>query len=41
MYNTIGQLIYTTNKEEIDVRRLARGIYYLRCDGQSKKVLIE
>nr|MBP6315465.1 T9SS type A sorting domain-containing protein [Chitinophagaceae bacterium] len=41
LYNTIGQLIYTTKKEEIDVRRLARGIYYLRCDGQSKKVLIE
>ena len=41
LYNTLGQLICTTKKEEIDVRRLARGIYYIRCEGQSKKVLIE
>ncbi len=41
LYNTIGQLILFTIKDEIDVRKLSRGVYYIKCEGQSKKVVIE
>ena len=41
LYNSVGQLILTTKENEIDVSRFAKGMYYLRCDGMSKKVIIE
>lgn len=41
LYNTIGQLMLRTKEDEINVSRLAKGVYYLRVEGQSKKVIIE
>lgn len=41
LYNAIGQLIFSTLNNEIDVSSLSKGMYYLKCDGQSKKVIIE
>ncbi|MBK8144715.1 MAG: T9SS type A sorting domain-containing protein [Bacteroidetes bacterium] len=41
MYSSIGQLILASTKDEIDVRRLSKGVYYLRCGYQTKKVIIE
>jgi len=41
LYNSIGQLIFSTNENEIDVKHLSKGMYYLRCEGMSKKVIIE
>ena len=41
LYNSIGQLIFSTKENEIDVSRLSKGVYYIKCEGQSKKVIIE
>lgn len=41
LYNALGQLIYTTTKNEIDVSKFAKGMYYLRCGFHVKKVIIE
>ena len=41
LYNAIGELIFTTFKEEIEVKHIAKGMYYIRCEGLSKKVVVE
>lgn len=41
LYNTIGQLIFATKENEIDVSRYTAGVYYLKCDSQIKKLIIE
>jgi len=41
LYNSMGQLLFTTTKNEIDVLRFAKGIYYIRLAGQVKKVVVE
>lgn len=41
LYNSVGQLILSTMKEEIDVSRMAKGLYVLSCDGKVRRVLIE
>ena len=41
LFNSVGQLILTTKENEIDVSRLSKGVYYIKCEGQSKKVIIE
>jgi hypothetical protein len=41
LYNVVGQLMLRTKENEIDVRNFAKGMYYLRCEGRSKKVVIE
>ena len=41
LYNSIGQLLLTTFKNEIDVSEMARGIYYLKVGNAVKKVVIE
>jgi hypothetical protein len=41
LYNSVGQLIFTTFKNEIDVSNYSKGIYYLRCVIQTKKIIIE
>ena len=41
LYNVLGELLLVTNKDEIEVRHFARGVYYLRCEGESKKVIVE
>jgi Secretion system C-terminal sorting domain len=41
LYNSVGQLIFSTTKNEIDVSLLSKGVYYLKYEGRSKKVIIE
>jgi hypothetical protein len=41
LYNSMGQLIFSTKENEMDVSRLSKGVYYIKCEGQSKKVIIE
>jgi hypothetical protein len=41
LYNTLGQLLLETNTPMFDVSRLSRGIYFVQCDGEMKKVFVE
>jgi hypothetical protein len=41
LYNSVGQMVLSTKEDEIDVSKLAKGIYYLRCNNEVKKVVIE
>jgi hypothetical protein len=41
LYNTLGQLIRTTQTNEMDVRGLHPGVYYVQCDGETRKVIVE
>ncbi len=41
LYTMLGELLYATVKDEIDVRGGAKGMYYLRCEGITKKVIVE
>ncbi len=47
LYNTLGQLVYSSyfktllEKLQIDISNLPKGIYYLKCEGLIKKVIIE
>jgi hypothetical protein len=41
LYNSIGQLVLSTKENEIDVRNLNSGMYYLKVGNQTKKVVVE
>lgn len=41
LFNSTGQLIYSTKKNEIDVSNFAKGLYFLRCGLRIKRVIIE
>jgi hypothetical protein len=41
LYNSVGQLVLSTKENEIDVRSLSKGIYYLKVGNQTKKVVVE
>lgn len=41
LYNSIGQLLFSTKENEIEVRNLAKGMYYLKVGNSIKKVIIE
>ena len=41
IYNSIGQLIFTTNENILDVTAYSQGVYYLKCDGQVVKVIVK
>ena len=41
LYNTLGQLIRTTQSNEMDIRGLHPGVYYVQCDGETRKVIVE
>lgn len=41
LYNVLGELIFSTKENEINVRYFARGVYYITCEGESRKVVIE
>lgn len=41
LYNSIGQLILNTQANEIDVSHLSKGVYYLKCEQQGVKVVVE
>lgn len=40
-YNMVGTLVYSTLKDEIEISNFAKGVYFIRCDGKGKKVIIE
>jgi hypothetical protein len=41
LYNTLGQLLDETHSSLFDVSRLSKGIYFVQCDGEMKKVFVE
>ena len=41
LYNSVGQLIFSTKENEIDVRNFARGVYYLKCGSEVRKVVVK
>ncbi len=41
LFNCAGVLVFSTTKDEIEVSHLAKGFYYIMCDGASKKVIVE
>ena len=41
LYNMIGTKLFSTYKDEIEIKKYAKGIYFIRCEGVSKKVIIE
>jgi hypothetical protein len=41
LYNSVGQLVLSTKENEIDVKYLPKGLYYLKVENQTKKVIVE
>jgi len=41
MYNAIGQVLFTTLKDEIDVSHFPKGLYFISCAHKTKKVLVD
>jgi hypothetical protein len=41
MYNSVGELVLSTIKEEINVSHFSIGVYYLKCENVVKKVVVE
>jgi hypothetical protein len=41
LYNTMGQLLDETHSGMFDVSRLSKGIYFVQCEGEMKKVVVE
>ncbi|MGI9192201.1 MAG: T9SS type A sorting domain-containing protein, partial [Chitinophagaceae bacterium] len=41
LFTMLGELLFTTTKDEIDVRRYSKGVYYLRCEHAVRKVVVE
>lgn len=41
LYNSLGQLLYATDMDEINVARYSNGIYYLKTGNAIRKIVIE
>ena len=41
LYSVLGELLFSTKADEINVSHFASGIYYLRSENEVKKVIIE
>jgi hypothetical protein len=41
MYNSVGQLLFVTEENEINIGRYSRGIYYIKIGNMVRKVIIE
>ncbi len=41
LFNSIGQLLFTTKENEIDVSKYSKGVYYLKVASKFKKIIIE
>jgi hypothetical protein len=41
LYNYIGQLIFTTTQNKIDVSKYPRGLYFVKCGSEVKRVILE
>jgi hypothetical protein len=40
-YNVVGKLLLSTIKDEINVSSFSKGIYFIKCEGETKKVIVE
>jgi hypothetical protein len=41
LFNSIGQLLFTTKENEINVSKYSKGVYYLKVASKFKKIIIE
>ena len=41
LYNSVGELVLSTTKDEVNVSHFSIGVYYLKCDNVVKKVIVE
>jgi hypothetical protein len=41
LFNSIGQLLFTTKENEIDMSKFSKGIYYIKVENEVKKVVFE
>jgi hypothetical protein len=41
LYNSVGELIISTRKNEIDISHLPRGVYFLKVGNMVRKVIVE
>jgi hypothetical protein len=41
LFTILGELLFTTTKDEMDVSRYSKGVYYLRCEHDIRKIIIE
>jgi hypothetical protein len=41
LFTMLGELLFTTTKDEIEVSRYSKGVYYLRCEQAVRKVVVE
>ncbi len=41
LYNSFGQLLFTTNENEINTSKLSKGIYFLKIGNLAKRIIIE
>jgi hypothetical protein len=41
LYNSLGQLVISTNENEIDVSGLSSGVYFMKCGFFTKKIIVE
>ena len=41
LYNSVGQLIFSTYNNEVDVSRYSKGVYYLKCGRYIRKLVVE
>ncbi|MBK8330072.1 MAG: hypothetical protein IPL09_11545 [Bacteroidetes bacterium] len=41
MYSVLGELLFSTKADEMDVRNITKGMYYLRVENQIKKIIVE
>jgi hypothetical protein len=41
LYNSVGQRILTSKENEINVSSFSKGVYYLKCNNEVRKIIIE
>jgi hypothetical protein len=41
LFTMLGELLFTTTKDDMDVTRYNKGVYYLRCEHDIRKIIIE
>ncbi len=41
LVNMVGEVLHITLKDEMDISTFSTGIYFIKCEGQSRKVIIE
>jgi hypothetical protein len=41
LFTMLGELLYSTTKDEIEVYNLPKGIYLFRCESQVRKLVVK